>query len=34
LHADLLIVADWICPTARTWIADHSTVREVLARRP
>jgi hypothetical protein len=34
LHADLLVVAGWICPTARTWIADHSTVYGVLGSRP
>jgi hypothetical protein len=34
LHADVLLLAGWICPTTRTWMAKHSTVQPVLGTRP
>jgi Abi-like protein. len=34
LHATALTVADWVCPTSRSWINKHCKVWQVLSARP
>jgi hypothetical protein len=34
MHADIILISAWICPTTSEWIAGHSTVQAVLRGRP